>query len=263
MQLMTTFFVFSQSPGDLVITEIMFNPKAVRDTNGEYFEVYNTTDEAIEINNWTLTDDGSDAHDIQSEKPIIVPAQSYFLFARKADKNVNGGFTPDYIYTSFTLANTEDEVILRDTTGQIIDKVAYNSTDYPNKAGKSISSTSISASDNDNAENWKFPESTYGEGADYGTPGVANFEPSLSVAVNVNSEKKFKLYPNPTIAKTESVSVDLPENTTVQIFTTEGKYIASKVVTRNSLEVKFLPSGVYVLAFFRNSQKYVTKLVVQ
>lgn len=262
MCLKTTFFVFSQSPGDLVITEIMFNPKAVSDTNGEYFEVFNTTNETIEINNWTITDSGSDAHIIESDTPVIVPAQSYFVFARKADQNVNGGFIPDYVYNSFNLTNTEDEVILLDSAGQIIDKVAYNSTDYPNEAGKSMSSITTSNTDNDSATYWKSEESTYGNG-DYGTPGAANFVPSLSVADNVNFEKQFKLYPNPTIANTQNISVNLPENTTVQIFTLDGKKIANRVVTSNSLEVKFLPSGVYILAFYKNLQKFAAKLVVQ
>ena len=46
----SSFIGFSQTQGDLVITEIMNNPSPVSDTTGEWFEVYNITDTAIDIN---------------------------------------------------------------------------------------------------------------------------------------------------------------------------------------------------------------------
>ncbi|NIW44680.1 MAG: hypothetical protein GWN14_16030, partial [candidate division Zixibacteria bacterium] len=56
----------AQSPGDLVITEFMANPAAVLDSDGEYVEFYNNTGSAIDINGFTLRDDGTNSHTISN-----------------------------------------------------------------------------------------------------------------------------------------------------------------------------------------------------
>ena len=56
-----TFFLFSHfshaaNVGDIVITEIMYNalsPEAVK----EYFEIYNTTNAAINLTGWEIRDE--------------------------------------------------------------------------------------------------------------------------------------------------------------------------------------------------------------
>ena len=39
--------------GQIVITELMPNPKSAADTRGEWFELYNATDEQIELTDKT------------------------------------------------------------------------------------------------------------------------------------------------------------------------------------------------------------------
>ena len=63
------------STGDLIITEIMQNPLAVSDANGEWFEVYNTTDHPIDMLGMTIRDDGSDSHVIGEN--LIVPSGEF------------------------------------------------------------------------------------------------------------------------------------------------------------------------------------------
>ncbi len=46
--------------GDLVISEVMANPSAVSDTTGEWFEIYNSSGAAIDLNGLILMD--SDLH---------------------------------------------------------------------------------------------------------------------------------------------------------------------------------------------------------
>jgi hypothetical protein len=46
------------NPGDIIITEIMQNPSAVNDSEGEWFEVYNTTGADINLDGWEIRDDG-------------------------------------------------------------------------------------------------------------------------------------------------------------------------------------------------------------
>ena len=47
--------------GDVIVTEIMKNPSAVNDSEGEYFEVYNTTGADIDMQGWDITDADGDS----------------------------------------------------------------------------------------------------------------------------------------------------------------------------------------------------------
>jgi len=46
--------VNSAVASDVVINEIIQNPSAVSDANGEWFEVHNPTASAIDIDGWTI-----------------------------------------------------------------------------------------------------------------------------------------------------------------------------------------------------------------
>jgi len=57
---------------DLVITEIMQNPSAVSDGDGEYFEVYNSGGAAVNMNGYTIVD--NDFDDFVVAGDLFVPA---------------------------------------------------------------------------------------------------------------------------------------------------------------------------------------------
>ena len=59
------------NPGDIVVTEFMNDSAAVSDTVGEWLEIYNSTGADIDLNGWTLKDDGSNSHTFSNS--IIVP----------------------------------------------------------------------------------------------------------------------------------------------------------------------------------------------
>ena len=162
------------NPGDIVITEIMQNPSAVSDANGEYFEVYNSTSADIDLDGWVIRDDDSDSHTIGSS--VIVPAGGYAVLARNGDTGTNGGLTADYVYgTDITLANGDDEVVL-ECDGTEIDRVNYDGGPNfpdPNGASMNLNPSNLNATDNDTGSNWCESNSSYGDG-DLGTPGAAN-----------------------------------------------------------------------------------------
>ena len=56
--------------GDLLITEIMANPAAVSDSNGEWFEIFNTSSNAINLNGLIIKDNGSNLHIIDHSMPV-------------------------------------------------------------------------------------------------------------------------------------------------------------------------------------------------
>ncbi|MCH8957332.1 lamin tail domain-containing protein, partial [candidate division KSB1 bacterium] len=125
---------------EIVITEIMQNPSAVFDSNGEWFEVFNPTAGAIDIDGWTIKDNGTDSHTISNGGPLLVPAGGFLVLARNANSGTNGGVTVDYVYSGITLANGDDEVVLLDDLSTEIDRVEYDGgPNFPDPTGASMS----------------------------------------------------------------------------------------------------------------------------
>ena len=161
----------------MVITEIMQNPAAVADTAGEWFEVYNAANQAIDLNGWTIADAGTDRHRIQTPngEPLWLPAGGYLVLGRNADSSANGGVLIAYRYAGFTLGNADDEIILLDGAGTEIDRVAYDGGPaFPNPDGAAMQ---LIRPDLDNAlgANWRSaPDPWPGSAGDRGSPGAAN-----------------------------------------------------------------------------------------
>lgn len=172
---------YSQNPGDVIITEIMNNPDQVSDTVGEWIEVYNTTGSPIDMNGWTLKDDGTDTHTIDavSGGNTVVPANGYLVLGRSSNLAENGNAPVDYAYGSggHTLGNGSDEVILvlPDGTTEIA-RINYdNGATFPDLTGESmqLDPSALSPTDYNNGANWCPSQTAYGNG-DLGTPGIAN-----------------------------------------------------------------------------------------
>ena len=51
----------------------------------------------------------------------------YYILSKNGNPDANGGINPDYVYSNFSLSNSEDEVILLDETGAIVDEVHQQS----------------------------------------------------------------------------------------------------------------------------------------
>lgn len=154
-------------PGDLLITEVLANPAAVSDSSGEWFEIFNTSSQAIDLNGLLIKDSGSNNHIIQSASPLLINAEEYFVLGRDGNQSTNGNYHADYVFNSFTLGNTRDEIIL-EFNGITIDALFYDDAIF-GTAGNSIEWVNGAFS--------LTPESlTFGEG-DSGTPGMANSGP--------------------------------------------------------------------------------------
>ena len=178
--------------GDLIINEIMQNPSAVNDSDGEYFEIFNTTANPIDVNGFTISDADGESHIVSSATPLIVAAGGYFVFGINANTNTNGGVPVDYQYSGFNLGNGSDEVIIADNFGLVLDEVAYdNGATFPDPAGASmelIPGTPNPVVANDSGSNWQVSTSVFGAG-DLGTPGAANSSgtnPPAVTAITIN-----------------------------------------------------------------------------
>lgn len=133
----------------LMISEIMKDPTGITDANGEWFELFNPTSQPIDINGWTIQDAGTDTHVINNGGPLIVPAGGYLILGSNADPLLNGNVPVAYQYSFFFLANADDEIILKDLGGAIIDQVFYdNGPTFPDPVGASMALKSPAADNN-------------------------------------------------------------------------------------------------------------------
>jgi endonuclease I len=158
---------------NIIINEIMQNPSAVGDNEGEWFEIYNNSDEEIDLNGLTIKDNDTDSHLI-TEETLIAP---YFfaVLGRNADTTTNGGVLLNYEYSGISLANGADEILLIDPYGNTVDSVAYDGgSTFPDPNGATMALLELNL-DNTVGSNWvEYDSLTYGDG-DYGTPGEPNF----------------------------------------------------------------------------------------
>ncbi len=157
--------------GDLVITEIMQNPGATSDNDGEYFEIYNPSDTATyNLVGCEITSGTNGPYPI--DESLEIGPGEYRVLAR----TTSAGFTPDYVYDSaFNLSNTSDDAQIS-CGGTLIDIVAYDDgATFPDPTGASmnLSPSALDATSNDDGANWCESTSDLGN-TDLGTPGAAN-----------------------------------------------------------------------------------------
>jgi len=112
----------SPQPGDVVINEVAWMGTAASSAD-EWIELYNTTDQPIDLTGWTLesTTDGTPSFTFDAAhcRNLVIPAQGFFLLERTDDNTVSD-IPADCIYTG-SLVNSGESLALKDPTGTVID----------------------------------------------------------------------------------------------------------------------------------------------
>ncbi len=165
--------------GSLVITEFMKDPSFVTDSNGEWIEFYNPGGGRVNLEGMTLTDEGSNSHTFSNNGlGLFVRPGKYLVVGNNVDVTTNGGVQVRYRYTSYTLGNGADAIVLTHPSGQVLDRVDYDDgVLWPDMPGMSISLRPgmEDAVANDDPLNWCHASSPIGGGnPDTGTPRQAN-----------------------------------------------------------------------------------------
>jgi len=188
-------------PGDIVITEIMQNPNAVYDSDGEWFEIYNASDHSIDLNGWYLKDDDTDQHQINNGGSLIIEPHAYMVLGNNADQATNGGVQEAYQYSSFTLANGADEVVLLLADGVTeIDRVEYDGGSlWPDPTGASMYYTGDVAANNNDGVLWSTSAYVWtGSAGDKGSPGYSDQTSDvIGEAPTVAKDFALSVHPNP------------------------------------------------------------------
>lgn len=243
----------AQQPGDVIITEFMPDPSKVADASGEWLEVYNTSNHAIDLNGWHMSDLKSKNHTISVTDSLIIKANGFLLFAIKADSSVNGGLVPDYTYSNFTFANSAGKIALTNETGIIIDSVYYSSSG----AGKSWSLDPLHflAFENDVPANWCYSNTHYGAG-DMGTPGKMNTACLSTAIAPIVAKSAVSLY-----ASNAELNILFPEWVDKQkweIIDITGRIVQAGYIQESSnrlvITLKRNERGLYFFRLFKSNE---------
>jgi len=156
---------------DIIITEIMQNPSVLGDDVGEWYEIHNTGGTPVDLDGWTMADLGTNTHTIVGT--TVVAAGAYAVLGLNATAMAGEGVTLLYQYSTFTLANGDDEIILTNASAVEIDRVEWDGGPvWPDPNGASMMWNEASG-DNNVGANWTASTVPFGNG-DLGTPGAAN-----------------------------------------------------------------------------------------
>jgi hypothetical protein len=173
-----TVAVSALAAGDLVITEILYDPAAVADADGEWFEIYNPGDDAIALSGLVVESArGTGTESFTVGADVVLPERGYVILGRSANAATNGGVSVDYAWgagtSALALSNSGDSLKLY-YGSTVFDAVTYGTTGgWPTAAGKSLelAASRQDATSNDTAANWCAATTTFGAG-DKGSPGA-------------------------------------------------------------------------------------------
>lgn len=162
--------------GEILITEIMCDPSALSDTEGEWFEIYNNSDQRINLQNLILGRDDVNRH-IIADSIELLPGE-YVVLERSGRATTAAN---SYVYGSdITLTNTGAVLTIYNEgtetdPGAVIFSVDYGAVYFPSPTGASISLNpdGFNPADAVLGTSWCASTTAYSTG-DLGTPGTVN-----------------------------------------------------------------------------------------
>ncbi|MBI5500754.1 MAG: lamin tail domain-containing protein [Deltaproteobacteria bacterium] len=166
--------VTAVAPGDVVITEIMFDPAVVADNMAEWFEIRNVTTRAIPLAGFVLGD-GTYTHTVTGTPTLA--AGDWFVFGINTNTTTNGGAAVDYQYATLAWPNTGTLIPYVGFDGVALDTTSL-AIGGAWTAGDAIvlNPAFTTAAGNDTQANWCAARAAdaYGTDGNHGTPGALN-----------------------------------------------------------------------------------------
>ena len=122
--------------GQIAITEFMSVPRDDDDLR-EFFELFNFSQQPVDIANWTISDEDDDSIVLTTESLFIEPGEYLVFSVGKAlmeEEYFDGEIQPNIIEydgsdNGFVLGNSRDELILADAENEVVWSVAYMNDD--------------------------------------------------------------------------------------------------------------------------------------
>ncbi len=234
--------------GDVVINEFMAsNESTVTDANGEFddwIELYNNTDETIQLGGYFLTDDNNDLTQ-WSFPDTVIAAHNYLIIWADKDDDQTG------LHANFKLSASGEAIYLSNSDTSIVDQVTFSEQTDDRTTGR-------------------FPD---------GTGAFVQMEPTFAAAnqgtsTDIKNEDKIpsqyileQNYPNPFNPET-NIRFYLPDQgrASVVIFNASGQQvtvIADEILSAGWYEYSWqaneFASGLYFYTFIVNGERIETK----
>lgn len=163
-------------PGDLVVTEVMWNPHCLGD-DCEWIEILNTTESTVNLLDLYVQDgDYNAGNQGRVTLDLLVESGQVVVLARSTGMWPYL-FTADAVYGPNPGLNngSPDRVVLRNAA-EILDETSSFSLEGEEGVAWSLSATHFDAASNDDSAHWcdATTELEAGFYTEYGTPGVLN-----------------------------------------------------------------------------------------
>lgn len=159
----------------VVINEIAWAGTSVSYPNDEWFELYNSTDSAIDITNWKIVVGGNVLF-LKKVNNSSIPAHGYMLFEKQRDETIRE-ITADSIYSDVAFRDSGDSIQLFDSSGAVVDEVDF-SAGWPEYDRKLPVERKVFTTTNSNgwvvADDFRIVGRTFNGGVVYGSPRQAN-----------------------------------------------------------------------------------------
>jgi hypothetical protein len=170
------------SPGDLLITEIMFAPWGPEPL-GEWFEIYNASSEPKLLSGLTIEDGYPHTHVVGTDPPIVAPPQSYVLFVRNRAIALTDVVPEAPIVYEYGAGIPMAEGVQLENDGSGALSLWSGATELAQVSygpwgllsyGQSIEVDALSDALNDDGASWCLARNPWAAGSDDGTPGADN-----------------------------------------------------------------------------------------
>lgn len=231
--------------GSVVINELMYSS---HDNNkaGDWIELYNTTQESIDISGWVIRD-AQNSIFIFPEHTTIA-ANSYIVVSSNPELFSRVYPSVDFLPMNIGFKSSGDFIRLLDAFEYVVDSLEYTVFSdlglYTNGTGLPI------IRDNDNPQHW-----TYGIWG--GTPGQANTEEFTTIEELV--QQMPYVAPNPC---TTAVTIHAPNAIKITIYSMQGIKIAEEYVQDGSIiNVQTLKPANYIIRITTDSEEIYAPLI--
>ncbi|MBO9701115.1 MAG: lamin tail domain-containing protein [Sporocytophaga sp.] len=241
-------FIFNNTKAPLVISEIMYNNPGT-DTL-EFIELYNNGPEAINIGGYYF----SDGIDFVFPSVVVASHQYIVVCAYQTYFNSFFNLSNTYQWTSGSLNNSGEKIILRNSADVIVDQVEYSfSSPWPMQADGTGPSLKFCDADKDNNQgaNWSYSDVYVKDYLDfpiYATPGIADEVCVLSLFGQMPSEHKFGVYPNPSNGIFK-LDLESATRTSVEVLNSLGQviYLKENVSANEEINISDQKKGIYYI----------------
>ena len=174
-------YVQELEAGDLIFSEFMIDNENLYDFRGEWIEIYNTTDEAIDIyglriERFTSENDYLNDGRFVVDEHLIIKPNSTLVFAHRYFPHVNGGLdNVDYLYNYNEMKLTNIENIRMTGGGTVLDEISWDKS-WPHKVGRSLvlDVDKMTRGGSNSVNHWCYAVNGYGGIGEYGTPNEIN-----------------------------------------------------------------------------------------